>query len=156
MMQPDQQASIAAQLAALPNTPMKALWVLWDEHFPRRPTHTNRSYIESRIAYRIQELAYGELPAGIRRNLADCGAKHSKIAIAKKGGRGTEFHLMPGTALVREWDERKYRSTLTTAGLNEVDGKPDKSRSAAARHITGTQWSGSKFFGLIDSKGVSR
>ena len=85
MMQPDQQASIAAQLAALPNTPMKALWVLWDEHFPRRPTHTNRSYIESRIAYRIQELAYGELPAGIRRHLADCGAKHSKIAIAKKG-----------------------------------------------------------------------
>ena len=156
MMQPDQQASIAAQLTALPNTPMKALWVLWDEHFPRRPTHTNRSYIESRIAYRIQELAYGELPAGIRRHLADCGAKHSKIAIAKKGGRGTEFHLMPGTALVREWDEREYRVTVTSAGLYELDGQLFKSLSAAARHITGTQWSGSKFFGLIDSKGVSR
>ncbi|CBJ49667.1 KorB DNA-binding domain-like [Ralstonia solanacearum] len=31
--------SVAAQLAALPNLPMPALWALWDRHFPRRPSH---------------------------------------------------------------------------------------------------------------------
>lgn len=59
--------SVAAQLAALPNLPMPELWALWDRHFPRRPSHHNRDYVESRIAYRIQELAYGGLPAGLRR-----------------------------------------------------------------------------------------
>jgi len=58
--------------------------------------------------------------------------------------------------LVREWDEREYRVTVTSAGLYELDGQLFKSLSAAARHITGTQWSGPKFFGLIDSKGVLR
>jgi hypothetical protein len=32
--------------------------------------------------------------------------------------------------------------------MYELDGKRFKSLSAAARHITGTQWSGPKFFGL--------
>jgi len=55
-----------------------------------------------------------------------------------------------GTAatLVREWDEREYRVTVTADGMYELDGKRFKSLSAAARHITGTQWSGPKFFGL--------
>lgn len=55
--------SISAQLAALPPLPMADLWALWDQHFPRRPSHRNRNYVESRLAYRIQELAYGALPA---------------------------------------------------------------------------------------------
>ncbi len=54
---------VAAQLAALPSLPMAELWALWDAHFPRRPAHPNRRYLESRLAYRIQEQAYGALPA---------------------------------------------------------------------------------------------
>ena len=72
--------SVTAQLAALPALPLKDLWSLWDSHFSRRPSHTNRSHIEARLAYRLQELAYGGLPDGVRKHLADCGAKHSKIA----------------------------------------------------------------------------
>jgi len=54
----------------------------------------------------LQELAYGGLPDGVRKYLADCGAKHSKITITNKG-RGNEVHLMPGTQLLREWDDRE-------------------------------------------------
>ena len=61
-MATEQQHTIAAQLAALPNLPMTDLWALWDQHFPRRPSHRNRNYVESRLAYRIQELAYGRFP----------------------------------------------------------------------------------------------
>ena len=53
--------SVRAQLAALPSLPMAELWALWDQHFPRRPSHRNRHYVESRLAYRIQEQAYGAL-----------------------------------------------------------------------------------------------
>lgn len=42
-----------AQLAALPSPPMADFWSLWDQHFPLRPSHRNRSYVESRLEYRI-------------------------------------------------------------------------------------------------------
>ena len=51
--------SVAAQVAALPTLPIKDLWVLWDRFFNRRPDKTNRSYIESRVAYKLQEAAFG-------------------------------------------------------------------------------------------------
>lgn len=148
------QTSVAARLAALPSLPMADLWALWDQHFPRRPNHPNRNYIESRLAYRIQEVAYGRLPAGIRNHLVAAGAKHSKIKTTT--GRGTQLVLMPGTTLIREWDEREYRVTVTPDGLYELGGQMFKSLSAAARHITGTQWNGPKFFGLRDGKGGDR
>ena len=140
--------SVAAQVAALPGLPMNDLWALWDQHFPRRPAHVNRHYLESRLAYRLQERAYGALPAGVRRYLADRGAKHSQIPTPGHTGRGAEVHLMPGTVLMREWDAREYRVTVTPDGRYELEGRLFKSLSAAARHITGTQWSGPKFFGL--------
>ena len=158
MMTINQPATITAQLAALPSLPMPELWALWDQDYPRRPSHRNRNYVESRLAYRIQELAYGALPAGIRRHLVDAGAKHSKIKTTTRstGGRDTQLVLMPGTTLIREWDDREYRLTVTPDGLYELGGQAFKSLSAAARHITGTQWSGPKFFGLLASQGARK
>ena len=141
--------SISAQVAALPGLPMKDLWALWDAHFPRRPAHTNRHYVESRLAYRLQEQAYGPLPAGVRRYLVERGAQFSKIQPA---GRGTECHLMPGTVLVREFDNREHRVTAQADGTFEYEGRRFKSLSGVARHITGTQWSGPLFFGITKNK----
>lgn len=42
---------------------------------------------------------------------------------------------------------------ITPDGLYALDGQVFKSLSAAARHITGTQWNGPKFFGLRGGKG---
>lgn len=148
------QGTVAAQLAALRSMSMAELWSLWDEHFPRRPAHRNRSYVESRLAYRIQEKACGALPTPIRRMLVDAGAKHSKIKTAT--GRSAQTMLMPGTTLIREWGEREYRVTVTPEGLYALDGQVFKSLTAAARHITGTHWNGPKFFGLRDNKGGDR
>lgn len=142
--------TVAAQLAALPSLPMAELWALWDAHFPRRPAHPNRRYLESRLAYRIQELAYGALPTTIRRMLVDAGAQHSKIKTSTS--RSAQTLLMPGTTLIREWNEREYRVTVTPEGLYALDGQVFKSLSAVARHITGTHWSGPKFFGLRERK----
>ena len=150
-------APISAQLAALPALPMADLWALWDQHFPRRPSHRNRHYVESRLAYRIQEQAYGALPGNLRKMLVEAGAKHSKIKTTT--GRGAQTLLMPGTMLIREWDEREYRVTVTPEGLFELNGQRFKSLSAAARHITGSQWNGPKFFGLRqqrDGKGAAQ
>ena len=136
--------STSSQIAALPRLAAADLWLLWDQHFARRPPRVSRQYIEARLAYRIQELSYGGLAESVRKHLADCGERQSKIKV----GRNAEVHLMPGTVLVREFDSREHRVTVTPDGMYEIEGKRFKSLSAAARHITGTQWSGPAFFGL--------
>lgn len=50
------KSSIAARVAQLPDTPFPELKRLWGQLFDvPLPTH-NRSYVERRIAYRLQEL----------------------------------------------------------------------------------------------------
>lgn len=137
--------SIAAQVAALPKLPIKELWVLWDRYFPRRPENPNRDYLESRIAYKIQEEAYGGLAPETRQRLANIGIRHSKIKVRRQA---QDVHLAPGTVLVREWQSRPHKVTVTAQGTFQYEGTFFKSLSAVARHISGTRWSGPVFFGL--------
>lgn len=145
----DTPSSVAARVAALPTLPMPDLWVLWDQFFTRRPDKTNRSYIEARVAYKIQEAAFGGLSAETRRRLVNIGMRHSKI----KGRQiAPTIELMPGTVLVREWAERDHKVTVTAEGKFEYQGTLFKSLSSVARHISGTHWSGPLFFGLKNSR----
>jgi hypothetical protein len=52
---------IPARLAALKTTPTPDLKQQWRDLFDSEPPPFNRRYLESRLAYRIQELAYGGL-----------------------------------------------------------------------------------------------
>ena len=52
---------IPARLAALKTTATPDLKTLWRDLFDTEPPPFNRRYLESRLAYRIQELAYGGL-----------------------------------------------------------------------------------------------
>jgi|GEM_PF-1336801 len=145
MMDAAMNDSIGAQVAARPGLPMKELWALWDAHFPRRPARTSRHYVESRLAYWQQEQAYWPLPVGVRRYLVERGAQFSRI---KPAGRGTEYHLMPGTVLVREWDGREYRITVTADSTNSTANASRACRrrraTLPARNGRGRSSSGSK------------
>jgi hypothetical protein len=55
--------------------------------------------------------------------------------------------LYPGIRLLREWQGRTHHVVVVSDGY-EYDGKVWRSLSAIARAITGTRWSGPKFFGL--------
>jgi Protein of unknown function (DUF2924) len=139
------QQTVSAQVVALPSLPIAELWTLWDKHFPRRPEHPNRRFMESRIAYKIQEEAFGGLSPDTQRRLIDIGMRHSKI---KGRQKHADLHLAPGTVLVREWGERDHKVTVTGDGGFEYKGQIFKSLSSVARHIAGTPWSGPVFFGL--------
>ena len=65
----------------------------------------------------------------------------------------TPFKLKPGTRLMREWNGTMY-SVLVAADGFEFGSKNWRSLSMIARHITGAQWSGPRFFGL-KRKGTS-
>ena len=133
-----------AQIAQLPQLSMESLWALWDELFDRRPGHHQRTYLESRIAYKLQERAFGGLPGHVRRKLEQIG-ETGEIPNHK---RRVESELAPGTTLVREYNGITYRVRVLDDGRFDLDGRPFKSLSAVARAITGTVYSGPVFFGL--------
>lgn len=138
------ERTVAAQVTALPTMKMKDLWALWDVHFPRRPAHHNRDYVESRLAYRLQEIAFGGLRSDTRQQLIAIGESQSRIKTREQ----RTIHIVPGTVLVREYAEREYRVTALPDGGFECEGRTFKTLSAAARFITGSHLSGPAFFGL--------
>ena len=142
----DKQVSVAARIAELSRLPTGDLWVVWDRYFTSRPINPNRAFLESRIAYKLQEEAFGGLSPATRQRLEAIGAKHSKIKLRM---RPREFNFAPGTILLREWGEREHKVMVTAEGRFEYEGNSFKSLTAVARQITGQHWSGPLFFGLV-------
>src|SRR5262249_48015783 len=62
----------------------------------------------------------------------------------------TRTELKPGTLLTREWDGHPQRVMVLADGF-AWDGKTYPSLSKVAFAITGTRWSGPRFFGLAQS-----
>ena len=61
--------SIAARVAALPKKPTPELKQLWRELFDKEPPGFSRSYLISRLSYRVQEFALGGLKPATRAKL---------------------------------------------------------------------------------------
>ena len=60
--------SVLAQISALKTASIGALKQKWRDLFESEPPPYNRRFLEHRLAYRIQELAYGGLkPETIQR-----------------------------------------------------------------------------------------
>jgi len=74
------------------------------------------------------------------------------VQSAKNNGRiVVPRRIKPGAVLVREWKGKSHRITVTEGGF-AFEGRPYESLSEIARMITGTRWSGPRFFGLRPDK----
>ena len=142
---------IPARLAALRTTPTPDLKQQWRELFDTEPPPFNRRYLESRIAYRIQELAYGGLKPQTIRRLEALGEQLDGGKVAVRRIRADSMPIV-GTRLLREWQGTEQVVTVTADGF-EWQGRPYNSLSAIARAITGTRWNGWVFFGLKNQRG---
>ena len=121
--------SIAARVAALPKTPTPELKQMWRELFDKEPPGFSRNYLISRLAYRIQELAYGGLKPATRAKLdalADAldpkaarkrvvngpvgrHAADPRVARRRAQGHGARRRLRVGGAPVQEPERRRAR-----------------------------------------------
>ena len=140
------QSNVLARLAALKTTPTAKLKEQWAALFDSPPPPYNRRFLESRLAYRIQELAYGGLKPETVRRLEQLGEQLDGGNKAIRRLRGSDIPIA-GTRLVREYQGVEYTVTVIADGY-EWQGRPYKSLSAIARAITGTRWNGLLFFGL--------
>ncbi|MEZ5762778.1 MAG: DUF2924 domain-containing protein [Xanthobacteraceae bacterium] len=142
---------IPARLAALKATPTPDLKQEWRDLFESEPPPFNRRYLESRLAYRIQELAYGGLKPETVKRLETLGEQLDGGNITTRRIRA-DLKPIVGTRLIREWQGVEYVVTVTADGF-EWHGRPYKSLPAIARAITGTRWNGWVFFGLKNHRG---
>ena len=140
---------VLARLAALKTTPTPKLKEQWRQLFDSEPPAFNRRYLESRLAYRIQELAYGGLKPETVRRLEKLGEELDGGNKAKRQVRA-DWRPTAGTRLIREYQGVEHCVTVRDDDF-EYQGRPYKSLSAIARAITGTPWSGPVFFGLKSS-----
>ena len=146
---------IPARLGALKTASTAALKTQWRELFDSEPPPFNRRYLESRLAYRIQELAYGGLKPETVKRLERLGEELDGGDKTKRGLRADRDRPITGTRLIREWQGVEHVVTVTAEGF-EWQGRPYKSLSSVARAITGTRWNGWVFFGLKNRRGSAR
>ncbi len=137
-------ATVTARVAQLPHLSMEQLWALWDDHFDERPGHHQRVWLESRLAYRMQERAFGGLKPSVRKQLEDIG----QTGLLPRAMRRDANRLLPGTMLTRVFDDVEHRVLVRGPNDFEYDGRRYTSLTAIACHIAGTRWSGPAFFGL--------
>ena len=121
----------------------------------------NRVHLIRKIAYRMQELEYGDLSEETRARIVELIEKYDPInnkALRPQvvsGGKNVVAipHLrdkrlpIPGTAIQKKYKGQDYLVKVLEKGFEYKD-KYYKSLSAVAYEITGAHWNGFSFFGF--------
>jgi hypothetical protein len=133
------EEDVAREVARLFDLDRPACLALWRARNGEEvPKHLSLLLMQRILAYDLQVDAFGGLPNKTRRTLR---AEKSGAA-SGRGGR-----IAPGARLVREWNGRTYEVEVLVDGF-AWKGRRFRSLSAIAREITGTRWSGPRFFGV--------
>src|SRR5260370_9692082 len=94
--------SVLSQLAALKGASDPVVKAKWRELFETEPPAYNRRFLESRLAYRIQELAYGGLSRQTLERLRAMAKQYAGKDAAERKARPVHRPIS-GTNLIREW-----------------------------------------------------
>ena len=117
------------------------LTAAWTEAFGSAPPpHMSRKFLQKALLYHAQCKEFGGLSKQTQRALR-------AIASGKPVSATTTGKLKPGAHLVREWNGRTYQVAIVEDGYR-FDGNTYGSLTAIAKRITGTNWSGPRFFGV--------
>lgn len=146
------------EIAALDTLDTKVLQEKWSAlHGRNPPSRIRAGLLRLGIAYRLQENALGGLKPKTIRHLRTLAAEmraarataetpvEAKVPIRPSVVQS--LTITPGTRLMREWNGTTEVVDVVAEGLI-WRGATYRTLSAVAVAITGTKWSGPKFFGL--------
>lgn len=145
--------SVVKQVASLPKLRHEELKAMYVALYGKEPPAYNRDLIIKRLAYRLQEIAYGGLPERVLQRLDEVLVENGydeyaiPIGGSKRKPKVAKDHPVIGTVFVREWRGLRYEVTTLRDGF-EFKGRKYRSLSAIAAAITGAHQSGVAFFGL--------
>lgn len=159
-------------LAALPRLTVGALRELWSIHLGRAEPPVQRRLLIRELAWRMQARVQGGLDHSTqrllkaamrdavrefarRRGVGDCASVYrpepspAGDSAAKRRVRVQSApEVAVGTRLVRVWNRRRHEVFALDDGTFRYEDRIFQSLSEVARAITGTRWSGPRFFGL--------
>jgi len=148
------QGSVLKQLADLDRLDVAALRKRWRALCGTEPPATcKRKHLVRRLAYRVQELAFGGLADETKARLRQVADENPLGGLRRRRGRRVRHSSVPvaGTQLIREWRGRRCEVTVLRDGF-EFEGRRYRSLSAIAKTITGAHHSGPRFFGLQQTR----
>ncbi len=135
----------ATELESLPRYSIYDLRKRWRALFRDEPPPAfGPDLLRRGIAHKLQEDAYGKLSPTVQRELNRIVA-----SLEKSPSNRIELprRIKAGAVLVRDWKGATHRVTVAENGFSYQE-RNYASLSEIAREITGTRWSGPRFFGL--------
>jgi hypothetical protein len=141
--------SLATGIAALSEMAYSDLRLAWQRQYRSHPPKKlGRDLLELGVAWKLQERVLGGMSATTKRQLAELmETMEAKSDLAK----ARTVRLRPGARLVRAWGGETHEIQVVEDGF-VWRGKTWRSLSVIAREMTGTHWSGPRFFGLGKAK----
>jgi hypothetical protein len=137
-------AAVEVEITRLRSLALDALRRRWRAVFGRTPpAGLSKDLLGRMIACHLQERAFGGLDRESLRFLD---------GLARYGG-SPRRRLKAGTVLVRDYQGQRHTVTVAPNGF-DWQGTTYPSLSAIARAITGTAWSGPRFFALAQRNGT--
>lgn len=116
----------------------------WRRLYKSEPPKLSQDLLVLGIAYRRQEMKHGGLGKATLRKLQTLA---QTLRATGRVGPSPNLALKPGARLIRQWHGRTHTVTVTENGF-EYGGTSYSSLTQIAKEITGSHWSGPRFFGL--------
>jgi len=136
--------AVERQIAELADRSTQDLRVAWRElHRTGPPPGLSRDLLIRALAHRLQEETHGGTSRAQRRRLQGLARAFDKGS----GSSDPGIVLRTGTTLVRQWRGHTHTVLVRENGF-EYEGQPYPSLTVVAERITGSHWSGPRFFGL--------
>ena len=135
-------SDIEAEIAGLLDRSTQELRLAWRKlHRAEPPFGISRDLLIRSLAYDLQKRAHGGPNLALRRRL------RTLAAASEKGARsvGPGVVLKAGSTLVRQWRGHTHTVLVRENGF-EYEGQRYRSLTVIAERITGTHWSGPRFF----------
>lgn len=153
--------SIVGEIGRLRKMSVAQLRVRWLELYGEESRSRNKDFLFRRLAWRIQEVAFGGLtdaarsrmvqlaPATFIRSQVPPSLTAAGLAASSPGPSPLRDPRLPapGSIIVREYRGQTLRLNVLDDGF-ELGGVHYGSLSEAARVVTGQRWNGPLFWGL--------
>jgi hypothetical protein len=142
-------SELEVEIARLRDLDLLNLRARWRTVFRRKaPEHLPRHLLFRILAYRLQSERLGDLDQETVRLLDRITTGNGGNGPRSVRKQSRRERLQPGSILVREWDGARQPVEVLDKGF-AWNGKTFGSLSAVAFAMTGTRWSGPRFFGLL-------
>jgi hypothetical protein len=139
------------QIAELLNRSTHELRLAW-RHWHRigSPAGLSRDLLIRALAHQLQEQSNGGASRRLWRRLRTLAGEIEKGSASF----GPSIALKTGTTLLRQWRGHVHTVLVREDGF-DYEGQHYRSLSVIAQQITGTHWSGPRFFGLTKRTGAA-